>query len=166
MSKIKRVVDAAKVLGMRDKEIREIFKKRQEEKLYRKFLKRNKFNPLTVGEGMKDAYKGLAKEKGIPNPLNRGVLRRLQKIEKRLKKQRLNSDYIVRESDWTAALPVAQGTQLAQRSQTPLPPTPSVSQQAVAQAPQQAGATGLTATETALLSNEEKAMKLRQRGMV
>ena len=92
--------------------------------------------------------------------------KRLQKIEKRLKKQRLNSDYIVRESDWTAALPVAQGTQLAQRSQTPLPPTPNVSQQTIAQVPQRVGATGLTATETALLSNEEKAMKLRQRGMV
>ena len=166
MSKIKRVVDAAKVLGMRDKEIREIFKDRGQEKLYRKFLKRNKFQPFSITEGMKDAYKDLAKEKGIPNPLNRGVLRRLQKIEKQLKKQRLNSDYIVRESDWTAALPVAQGTQLAQRSQTPLPPTPGVSQQTIAQVPQQVGRTGLTATETALLSNEEKAMKLRQRGMV
>ena len=61
-----------------------------------------------------------------------------------------------------ARLPIAE----APRSQTPLPPTPGVSQQAVAQVPQQVGATGLTATETALLSNEEKAMKLRQRGMV
>jgi hypothetical protein len=57
------------------------------------------------------------------------------------------------------------GSPYGQRSQTPLPPTPGVSQQAVAQAPQQAGATGLTATETALLSNEEKAIRLRQRGM-
>ena len=51
------------------------------------------------------------------------------------------------------------------RSQTPLPPTPGVNQQVVAQAPQQAGATGLTATETALLSDEEKAIRLRQKGL-
>jgi hypothetical protein len=61
---------------------------------------------------------------------------------------------------------ILPGDPTGQRSQTPLPLTPSVSQQAVAQAPQQAGATGLTATETALLSNEEKAMRLRQRGVV
>ena len=51
------------------------------------------------------------------------------------------------------------------RSQTPLPPTPGVDQQVVVQAPQQAGATGLTATETALLSDEEKAIRLRQKGL-
>ena len=57
------------------------------------------------------------------------------------------------------------GNPYEQKSQTPLPPTPGVDQQAVVQAPQQAGATGLTATETALLSNEEKAMRLKQRGL-
>ena len=61
---------------------------------------------------------------------------------------------------------ILPGDPTGQRSQTPLPSTPNVNQQAVAQVPQRVGATGLTATETALLSNEEKAMKLRQRGMV
>jgi len=51
-----------------------------------------------------------------------------------------------------------------QRSQTPLPPTPAVSPQ-FAQATPDISQTGLTHTETALLSNEEKAMRLRQRGM-
>ena len=60
-----------------------------------------------------------------------------------------------------ARLPIPETT----RSKTPLPPTPGVNPQAVAQAPQQAGATGLTATENAWLSNEEKAIKLRQKGL-
>ena len=50
------------------------------------------------------------------------------------------------------------------RSQTPLPPTPGASQELVAQATPNISQTGLTHTETALLSNEEKAMRLRQRG--
>jgi len=51
------------------------------------------------------------------------------------------------------------------KSQTPLPPTPGVNQELVAQATPNISQTGLTHTETALLSNEEKAMRLRQRGM-
>ncbi|SVC53630.1 uncharacterized protein METZ01_LOCUS306484, partial [marine metagenome] len=38
MSKIKRTVDAAKVLGMRDREIRELFEERGQETLYKKYL--------------------------------------------------------------------------------------------------------------------------------
>jgi len=60
---------------------------------------------------------------------------------------------------------VVPGSPYGQRSQTPLPPTPAVNQQVVAQTPQQAGATGLTYSENALLSNEEKAIKLRQKGL-
>ena len=51
-----------------------------------------------------------------------------------------------------------------QRSQTPLPPTPGVDAQQFAKANQNITPSGLTHTETALLSNEEKAMRLRQRG--
>ena len=53
-----------------------------------------------------------------------------------------------------------------QRSQTPLPPTPAVDARQVASVNQNISPrTGLTATETALLSNEEKAMRLRSKGM-
>jgi len=51
-----------------------------------------------------------------------------------------------------------------QKSQTPLPPTPGVNPELVAQATPNITQTGLTQTESALLSNEEKAMRLRQRG--
>ena len=83
--------------------------------------------------------------------------------KKQLKKQRLNSDYIIKESDWVAGLSVPGQTKMAQ---APLPPTPGVNPQLIAQ--QTAGQnisprTGLTQTESALLSNSEKAMRLRQR---
>ena len=53
---------------------------------------------------------------------------------------------------------------MGQKSQTPLPPTPGVSPQ-FAQANQTNQQTGLTHSENALLSNEEKAIKLRSKGM-
>jgi len=43
--------------------------------------------------------------------------------------------------------------------------TPGVNQELVAQATPDISQTGLTATEDAWLSNEEKAMRLKQRGM-
>ena len=52
-----------------------------------------------------------------------------------------------------------------QRSQTPLPATPAVDARQFASANQNISPrTGLTQTESALLSNEEKAMRLKQRG--
>ena len=165
MSKIKRVVDAAQVLGMRRKEIKKIFEDRGLGALYNKYLRRDKFQSFTVTEGMEDAYKELAKKHGIDNPLNKGVKKRIKKIIKQLKKQRLNENYIIDESDWIAALPGTGAAQTAQKSQTPLPPTPGVDQNLMAQAPQGVTQTGLTHVENALLSNEEKAMRLRQKGM-
>jgi hypothetical protein len=165
MSKLKRVVDSAQVLGMRRRELKKQFAKRGLETLYNKYLRRNKFQPFTVSEGMENAYRDLAKEKGIENPFNKGVKKRIKKIIRQLKKQRLNENYIIRESDWMSVLPGARGVQTAQRSQTPLPATPGVSPQLMTQGPQNITQTGLTHTENALLSNEEKAMRLRQRGL-
>ena len=51
------------------------------------------------------------------------------------------------------------------KSQTPLPPTPGVNPQLVTQATQNITPTGLTHTENALLRDDEKAMRLKQRGM-
>ena len=53
---------------------------------------------------------------------------------------------------------------LTGQSQTPLPPTPGVDAQQFAQANQNITQTGLTHTENALLRDDEKAMRLRQRG--
>ena len=52
-----------------------------------------------------------------------------------------------------------------QKSQTPLPPTSMPDKNMVASVPQINSQTGLTRTENALLSNQEKAIKLRSKGM-
>ena len=52
---------------------------------------------------------------------------------------------------------------MGQKSQTPLPPTPEVDSRTFAR--RNMSPTGLTRTENALLSNQEKAIKLRSKGM-
>ena len=46
---------------------------------------------------MKDAYERVSEKNNIPNPLSKRILKRLNKIEKKLKKQRLNKDFIIDE---------------------------------------------------------------------
>jgi hypothetical protein len=93
---MRRQYDAAKLLGMKEKEIKQIFEDRQMMPLY-KAIKKNKFNPFGVSDGMKDAYERLADKYNIPNPLSKRILKRINKIEKKLKKQRLNKDFIIDE---------------------------------------------------------------------
>ena len=60
---------------------------------------------------------------------------------------------------------ILPGTPSDLRSQTPLPATPAVDARQFTQTPQNISPrTGLTHTENALLSNSEKAMRLRQSG--
>jgi len=69
------------------------------------------------------------------------------------------------ERGWEKIKPmILPGTPSDLRSQTPLPPTPAVDAKQVANVNQNITQTGLTHTENALLSNSEKAMRLKQRG--
>ena len=155
--KMRRLYDAVKVLGMRDPKIAEIFKDRNAMPLY-KFVENNRFQPFSVTSKVLQDYAKYAKEKNIPNPLNRNVVRQLKKIEKQLYKQRLNKDFIINEEDYLLPEP---NTSMV----PPLPemPQPNVS---VAQSTPNVMQTGLTPVETALLSEEEKMIALKNRGLV
>ena len=166
---MRRQYDAAKLLGMKEKEIKQIFDDRGMMPLY-KAIKRNGFNPFGVTDGMKDAYERLADKYNIPNPLSKRILKRIDKIEKKLKKQRLNKDYIIDEERYlfneqnifekgielfnkekeTAPLPEG----FSQKTPQPIINTTSVSQQ-------KDPTTNLTSTETALLSPTEKVIASR-----
>jgi len=161
---MRRQYDAAKLLGMKEKEIRQIFDDRGMMPLY-KAIKRNKFNPFGVTDGMKDAYERLADKYNIPNPLSKRILKRINKIEKKLKKQRLNKDYIIDEERYlfNEQNIFEKGIELfnKEKETTPLPegfsqkpPQPVVNTTAVSQ--QKDPTTNLTSTETALLSPTEK----------
>ncbi len=157
---MRRTYDAAKVLGMRDKEIEEIFAKRGMKKDYYN-IKKNKFVPFGVSKNMKQTYMDLAKEKKIPNPLNKRVQKVIDRIEKKLYKQRLNKEFKINPDDYI--LKQSTRDQLSQ-----LPPTPAPNAQVIQTAALPASGAlnqGLTATENALLSEEEKQIRLRSRGL-
>jgi hypothetical protein len=89
---MRRQYDAAKVLGMKEKAIKEIFIARGNEPLY-DMIKANKFKPFGITDGMKEAYERMAEKYNIENPLSKRIINRLEKIEKKLKKQRLNREF-------------------------------------------------------------------------
>jgi hypothetical protein len=161
-NKMRRQYDAAKVLGMRDREIKEIFEKRNQLPLYKK-IKENKFSPFKITDGVKQAYKDKAKEDGIKNLLDRSTIRTIERIEKKLKKQRLNKEFIIDSEKWIRKPKETSSLGLGELPDTVMPNAQVIQTAAV----QASGALnqGLTATENALLSEEEKSIKLRQRGL-
>jgi len=93
-NEMKRYYDAAKTLRFKEKDIKAIFKARNRLDIY-KMIKKNKFKPLEISDNMEEKYKDMSERKGIDNPLNKKVRKRIHKIIKRLKKQKLNKDYVI-----------------------------------------------------------------------
>ena len=156
-NKMRRLYDAVKVLGMRDKKIAEEFDDRGALDLYG-FIENNRFKPFSISKNVIAAYEKESREKGIPNPLNNKVLKQLGKIEKKLYKQRLNQDFIINVEDYL--LPEPNTSMIPPLPEQPMPNS------AIVQSPAPVTQTGLTMAEQALLSEEEKMIKLRDRGLV
>lgn len=156
---MRRTYDAARVLGKSKDDIGNIFDKRGKGREFA-FIEDNFFKPFTITKGYLKAYQDLAEEKKIPNPLNRRVLKTIDRIIDKLEKQRLNQDFIINPDDYI--LKQSTRNQLGQ-----LPPTPMPNEQVIqtTQLPASGAMNqGLTVAENALLSEEEKMIKLRSRG--
>jgi hypothetical protein len=144
---------------MRDDKIAEEFADQKARPVYG-FVENNEFRPFSIS---KDVIKGFAKmseEKGIPNPLDDEVLDILIEIQEDLfDNQKLNQPFIINPEKYLIKDP--RETSMV----PPLPetPMPNVS---VAQQTPNVLQSGLTMTEQALLSEEEKMMTLKNRGLV
>ena len=100
-------------------------------------------------------YADLAREKGIPNVLTKSVQKSINRIIKKLYKQRLNESFDIDVKDYISEVVTETGTKTAQ---APLPKTPMPK---VAVAPQINQQTGLTRSEAALLSPSEQEIAKR-----
>jgi predicted nucleic acid-binding OB-fold protein len=152
-NKMRKIYLAAMELGVSKKKIREIFEERGAGPLFTSISK-NRFRPFTVSDKMKEVYSDLAKEKGIPNPLNRVAQKKINRIIKILGKQRLNTEFRIDKDDFVVPSSFFNTNQPVSQNPTPVAP-PKTAQVA----PQ----TGLTQTETALLSPEEQIIRARTR---
>ena len=156
-NKMRRLYDAVKVLGMRDKKIAEEFDDRGAIDLYG-FIENNTFKPFSISDNVIAAYAKESEEKNIPNPLNNRVLNQLGKIENKLYKQKLNQPFIINEEEYLLREP--------DTSMVPPLPEQPMPNPAVVQSTPPVTQTGLTPVEQALLSEEEKMIILNDRGMV
>jgi len=155
-NKMRRLYDAVKVLGLRDKKIAEEFDDRGAINLYG-FIEDNKFKPFSISDNVIAAYDKESKEKNIPNPLNNRVLKQLGKIEDKLYKQKLNQPFILNEEEYL--LPEPDTSMVPPLPEQPMPNA------AIVQSPPPVTQTGLTMMEQALLSEEEKMITLKNRGL-
>jgi len=152
---MKRIYDAAKTLRVPDKVIKEIFERRPD---LLKSIKKNKFKPFDITEGMEDAYEKISKRYGIKNPLTTQIKRKIRQLRKKLKKQKLNKPYVLEHEEKylfpdKKDQPEIEGLLKTQAPPLGKTPMPVVNQ---AQMAQKDPITNLTRTETALLSPTEK----------
>jgi hypothetical protein len=162
---MRRQYDAAKVLGMKEEDIKEIFKARGNEALY-KMIKTNKFKPFGITDGMKDAYERMSEKYNIENPLSKRIIKRLEKIEKKLTKQRLNREFKIDPERYlfNEKSIIDRGIELFKQDDKPalpegfskLPDTPQPVVNNAQMTQNVDPITNLTSTETALLSPTEK----------
>ena len=155
--------DAVKTLGMRDDKIEEMFSIRNELPLYGD-IEDNVFFPLLITKGQIVGIEELAEDKNIPNILNDQVLEIIEDMENDMIELQLNKDFDLDINNYL----IPTQTQTSELQTPPIPvqvsdarPNPQIINSGqVAQLNN-----GLTLTENALLSDEEKAIKLRERGM-
>ena len=159
-NQMRKYYDAARMLGLSSKKIKAEFERRGYKALYDD-IKKNKFKPFEITDRMVEAYEYQSKKYGIENPLNRRVKKKIKKIIKRLKKQKLNREFRIDEADYISSLPdigtvAPQPPKATQLAQTPMP-----DQKLVASMPQINQQTGLTRTQSALLSPSEQVIARR-----
>ena len=157
--KMLNTIDNARTIGISPSKTYEIFDKRNLKSEYNE-LTAGVFDPFFPSEGLQERFQDLAQKAGIANvffeaePTLRAMNAAMQSLT-------LFDEFDLELEDF---LPDSDP-----EGQSALPPTPMPNQQVVqtATAMPAAGAMnqGLTPTENALLSEEEKQIKLRSRGL-
>jgi hypothetical protein len=120
-----------------------------------------KFKPYFPSENIIKRFEEISREIGGPNPFKE-ALPTLRRIMKQLNRINLDGEFYVRPEDWIEEKPMFQLGGDQSNLQTP-DVNPALMSQVLPSS--NVMETGLTATEQALLSEEEKGIKLRQRGM-
>jgi len=147
-------IEAANILGTDMRKFSQEFAERGLGKTYGR-LRRKDFNPYFPSQDIFREFEQISKRIGQPNPM-KAALGTIRSMSRRLNRLRLDDEFDLNLDDY---LPDPD-----MLDQSAALPTPPVSPQVI-QPIQTTMQTGLTPTETALLSEEEKAIRLRQRGM-
>jgi hypothetical protein len=168
MKRAKQVLDAAKLLGADEQELAIKYKERGESNAY-VFLDRGEFKPFNVSPATRD--KVIAQREKLESefdqlqflaPLDSDVLNVLGEIEKDLYGIPLSGNF----KDYINPKNYLFGERSEGPSNVqPLPPQPMPNQKVVQQPQPSVMQSGLTPTESALLNESEKVLRLKQRGL-
>ncbi len=143
-------IEAMKALGFDDREIAEIFELRNLKRDYNDLVD-GVYKPFNVPKGLEEAYIRNAEENDYDNPFDPDTAFTIGDIFNELKSLDLDDEFPDFQQDLELPEP-----QMAAMPQTPQPVVPPRPQQVIPQ-------TGLTQTETALLSPEEQIIRQRTR---
>ena len=157
---LKKDIEAAEILGSDDFDLRNEFKERQLLKDFNR-LNNDIFDPYVPSENIRREFRQLSERIGIENPYEEALLD-INDIVQDLRNLSFEDDF---DEEINVQDYLIDDEPLAQ---VPLPQTPMPSNQVIQTAQLQAMGNmnqGLTPIENALLSDEEKQIRLRNRGM-
>jgi hypothetical protein len=174
MADLKQGNEFAKLLNVRKKDLEKVYDDRKKGSLY-DTLQDNRFKPFEFTEKqekvVQEQYENIIRDfEGIVynRPLDRTTQRALDRMIRDMSRVKLTDNfndrinlenYLIQEE--RSELPTQQPTNVQ-----PLPPQPQPNPQVVSKPPMPMNQqTGLTATETGLLTDAEKAIRLRQQGL-
>ena len=122
------------------------------------------FFPLLISKGQVAGIEDLAKDKNIPNILNERVLSIIERMENDMIELKLNKDFNLNIDNYL--IDTQQTSELLITPNIPKQVSDAAPNPQIVNSGQMAQLNeGLTITENALLTDEEKAIKLRERGM-
>ena len=163
-SKLRRVYDAVKTLGMRDDTIENIFGARNEMPLYQN-IEDNQFFPLLISERAALQFSQLAEDKGIPNVFTDEILEVIEQMSLDMSELKLNQDFTLDIENYLLPTPGDEASLIT--PPLPIQVTDAKPNSQIINSGQTAQLNnGLTMSENALLSEEEKMIRLRQRNMI
>jgi hypothetical protein len=156
-------LNAANILGVADGELRKTFQDRQLSNDAFRQLKSGRFEPYFPSKDIEDRFKEIARDLGDVDVF-REIKPVLREMNRDLKSLDLGETFDLNLNDYLEEGPgIAESLGIGTIGQTPAP-NQQVIQTAQIQAPGNMNQ-GLTAIENALLSEEEKLIRLRQRGL-
>ena len=157
-----RTFDAALFLGIPEDQIEAAFDRRGKKKLFNKIMD-NEWYSMGITKGVEEGFEYMTEKYGIPPTLDDYTLDTIDNLQEIMDDKPLNQPWRIKPKDYLKSdkpqvLP--EGFEPTSKA-PPLPQTPMPDQKLVASMPQINQQTGLTRTQSALLSPSEQVIARR-----